>query len=117
MSLLYRSDYFYGPLIDAKTNKLCKGNSSIDNGTGIHSTNSPEKKAGGSGKSRKNIECVIENYVCCFCKYKGSHQDLENHYYDIHEEAIRRLPGIHLSRKIDILIINCDKYFKSSLRL
>jgi hypothetical protein len=112
------SEYFYNSETDAKTKNLSKSNSAIDHGTVLHFTNRHEKKVEQSGRIRKIIECAIERYVCCFCKYKGTRQDLENHYYDIHEEVIIGFPGIHLSRKIDLLIINGDKYFvKSFLRL
>jgi hypothetical protein len=66
-------------------------------------------------QTRETIECAIEKYCCCFCKYKGDHPEMENHYYDCHEKAIENIPGAYLSRKIELLIINGDKYFVKSL--
>ena len=100
-----------------RLSNLNRNNRRIDNKV-TDSPNFQTQREGEQEGIRSFLECVLEYYHCCFCKYNGSHQDMEIHYYDCHEEDLEKIPGIYLSRKIELLIINGDKYFvKSILKL
>ena len=61
-------------------------------------------------------ECAIEVYHCYFCKYKNDMRSLiEHHYFFEHEENLKRIEGMELCRRIDLLITNGEKSYDSSV--
>jgi hypothetical protein len=102
---------------DFKPKKFNKNTNILNNSINTQTSYDPKKQEEHLVPIREAIECVIEKYCCCFCKYKGDRQELERHYYASHEEVFENIPGVYLSRKIELLMINGDKYFvKSTLR-